>query len=92
MTKSQLSRTICELTTVEGALTGPNKDKWKNTMDAEYESITSNNVWDLVELPKDGKVVNCKWIFKCKLGVNGLVERYKARLVAQGYSQRPGVD
>ena len=83
---------VCEQTTVEEALTGTDKDKWKNAMDAEYESITSNNVWDLVELPKDGKVVNCKWIFKCKLGDNGLVERYKARLVAQGYSHRPGVD
>ena len=82
---------VCEPTTVEEALTGPDKDKWKNAMDAEYESITSNNVWDLVELPKDGKV-DCKWIFKCKLGDNGLVEWYKARLVAQGYSQRPGVD
>ena len=39
----------CELTTVEEALTGADKDKWKNAMDAEYESITSHNVWDFVE-------------------------------------------
>ena len=54
--------------------------------------MISNNVWDLVELPKNARVVNCKWIFKHKIGATGLVERYKARLVAQGYSQLPGID
>ena len=42
--------------------------------------------------PKDRKVINSKWVFKYKLGENGLVEHYKAHLVAQGYSQRPGND
>ena len=41
---------------------------------------------------KDRKVINSKWVFKCKLGENGLVECYKARLVAQRYSERPGLD
>ena len=61
-------------------------------MDAEYQSLISNKVWDLVELPKDGRIVNCKWIFKQKVGASGLIERYKVRLVAQGYSQVPGID
>ena len=74
------------------ALTGADREKWKDAMDAEHKSLISNNVWDLVELPKNARVVNCKWIFKHKIGVTGLVERYKARLVAQGYSQLPGID
>ena len=77
---------------VEEALSGPNKGKWKKAMEAEYHSLISNNVWDLVELPKDCRVINSKWIFKQKIGASGLVERYKARLVAQGYSQVPGID
>ena len=49
------------------------------------------NVWNLVEVPKDRKVVGSKWVFKKKVGANGSVERYKARLVAQGFSQKFGL-
>uniref|UniRef100_A0A1X7TBP1 Reverse transcriptase Ty1/copia-type domain-containing protein n=1 Tax=Amphimedon queenslandica TaxID=400682 RepID=A0A1X7TBP1_AMPQE len=61
-------------------------------MDEEYNSLMSNDVWELVKLPKDERVLSSKWIFKCKIGATGNINRYKARLVAQGYSQRPGVD
>lgn len=81
---------IKEPQTVDEALTCSNREKWKEAMDEEYTSLMSNDIWELVELPKDGKVVSC--IFKCKLGATGNIDRYKARLVAQGYSQRPGVD
>ena len=74
------------------ALSGADREKWKDAMDAEHRSLISNNVWDLVELLKNTRVVNCKWIFKHKIEVTGLVERYKARLVAQGYSQLPGIE
>uniref|UniRef100_A0A1X7TFD5 Reverse transcriptase Ty1/copia-type domain-containing protein n=1 Tax=Amphimedon queenslandica TaxID=400682 RepID=A0A1X7TFD5_AMPQE len=57
-------------------------------MQKEFESLEENQVWDLVELPKDRRVVGSKWVFKRKIGENGKVERYKARLVAQGYSQK----
>jgi hypothetical protein len=42
----------------------------------------------VVELLKDGKVVDCKWVYKIKKGVDDKVERYKARLVVKGYSQK----
>ena len=56
------------------------------------QSFKANQVWDLVTPPKDCKVINSKWVFKCKLGEQGQVEHYKARLVTRGYSQRPGID
>ena len=55
-------------------------------------SIKANEVWELVELPKGKKIIGCKWVYKCKLGVDGSVERYKARLVAKGFSQKYGLD
>ena len=51
----------------------------------EMESIYSNDVWDLVELPKSGKPVGNKWVFKRKTKVDGSIECYKTRLVAQGF-------
>ena len=56
------------------------------------DSLHENIVWELVELPKDRKPVGSKWVFKVKINADGSVERCKARLVAQGYSQKEGLD
>ena len=74
------------------ALDSDNGSEWGKAMEKEIESLYANEVWDLVELPKDRKAVGSKWVFKTKRNANGTVERYKARLVAQGYSQQHGQD
>ena len=61
-------------------------------MEKEMKSLYSNEVWDLVELPQGKSVLGSKWVFKRKLGPDGWVEYYKARLVAQGCAQKPGCD
>ena len=81
-----------EPTTVKEALTGPDETQWLSAMEKEMESLHTNNVWDLVELPKGQKAISSKWVFKLKTGADGLVERHKARLVAQGFSQTFGFD
>lgn len=68
------------------------KDKWIQAMNKEINSIAENKVWTLTELPNDIKPVNCKWVYKTKRDGEGNVESYKARLVAQGYSQIEGID
>eukprot|EP00253_Pinus_taeda_P026260 PITA_26260 len=55
-------------------------------------SIKSNEVWDLVELPNGAKAIGCKWVFKTKKDSLGNIERYKARLVAKGFTQKEGID
>ena len=55
-------------------------------------ALQRNQTWDLVLFPKGRKPVGCKWVFKRKMGLNGSIEKYKASLVAKGYSQVEGVD
>ena len=61
-------------------------------MQREYDSILSMDVWDLVSPPVNRKIVPCKWVFKKKTDSDGNVIQYKSRLVAQGFSQDPGLD
>jgi hypothetical protein len=65
---------------------------WQEAMMEEYASIMKKDVWEVVPRPKDKKVVRSKWIYKVKHAVDGSVEKYKARFVAKGFSQREGVD
>eukprot|EP00253_Pinus_taeda_P026597 PITA_26597 len=65
---------------------------WKDAMNEEYESIIKNDVWDVVPRPKDKFVVTSKWIYKIKHGADGSAKKHKARLVAQGFCQKEGVD
>lgn len=65
----KLYQAVCdedEPTTVEEAMAGPDKEKWKQAMFEEYNSFQKNNAWTLVDLPEDKKAVQNKWIFKKK--------------------------
>ena len=73
------------------AMSGENSDKWLMAMKEELKSMDDNNVWEMTELPKDSKRVDCKWVFKTKRDSKGNVERYKVRLVAKGYTQKDGI-
>ncbi len=77
---------------IEEALTCENSKEWECVTQEEYDSLMTNNTWTLVPLPVGRKPVSYKWVFKIKQGANGEVERYKARLVARGFTQTYGVD
>ncbi|GJR00472.1 zinc finger, CCHC-type containing protein [Tanacetum coccineum] len=65
---------------------------WKETINDEMDSVMGNNTWVLVDLPPGCKPLSCKWIFKRKLKVNGTIEKFKARLVIQGFKHKSGID
>ena len=68
------------------------KKEWVEAMTEEYQSIMKNDVWDIV-LKQEGKsIVSSKWIFKIKHAADGSIEKYKARFVAIGFSQKEGID
>jgi hypothetical protein len=65
---------------------------WVDAMVEEYDSIVKNSVWEIVPRPIDKSVVGSRWIYKVKQAADGSVEKYKARFVAQGFSQIKGID
>ncbi|GJY81388.1 zinc finger, CCHC-type containing protein [Tanacetum coccineum] len=64
----------------------------KEAINDEMDFIMGNNSWVLVNLPPGCKPLGCKWIFKRKLKVDGTIEKFKARLVIQGFKQKSGKD
>lgn len=74
------------------ALNSKNSGKWMQALEAEYNSLVKSETWELVPPPDDANIVGSKWVFKVKRKANGEVDRYKARLVAQGYTQTYGID
>ncbi|GJY18896.1 zinc finger, CCHC-type containing protein [Tanacetum coccineum] len=61
-------------------------------IDDEIGSIMENNTWVLSDLPSGCKPLGCKWIFKRKMKVDGTIDKFKARLVIQGFRQKEGID
>ena len=59
--------------------------KWRMAM-VELEALCKNKTWVLTPLPTGKKTVSCKWVYTVKQNAEGKIERYKARLVARGYS------
>jgi hypothetical protein len=73
-------------------LSGPDAGKWYEACMAEMQAHFENGTWQLVQLPAGCKAIGSKWVFKIKRNAEGSVELFKACLVAQGFSQCPGVD
>ncbi|CAI7851136.1 unnamed protein product [Closterium sp. NIES-53] len=74
-----------EPATLEEAMSGPQKEEWKAAMDAEFNNLIENGTWELVELPEGRRPISSKWVFKVKSGVDGALERFKSRLVANWF-------
>lgn len=86
---SQFALSIMEPRTYEEA----NKTKeWRNAMEEELEALKKNQTWSLVNLPSRKRAIALKWVFKTKLKADGTIQKYKARIVAKGYTQEYGVD
>lgn len=72
-----------------------NKDaKWiyAIAMMLEIEVLNANKTWEFVDLSSDVVPISNKWVYKVKRHADWSIERFKARLVAQGFNQIEGLD
>jgi hypothetical protein len=76
-------------TSVRAALRDSN---WKHAMQLEFDALQANGTWTLVPRPPGARVLSGKWVFKTKLHSDGTLDKYKARWVLRGDTQRPGLD
>jgi len=84
--------TVEEPKSYRQAKVSPQWSDWKKAMDEELKSLKENDVCDVIPKPAGRKIVDSRWVYKAKGNAQGEVERYKARLVAEGFSQILGQD
>jgi transposase InsO family protein len=81
-----------EPSSLRDALKGPNARLWQQAVDVENRNLESKGTWSEVRKPDGRKVIGCRYVLKVKRDALGKIIKFKARLVAQGFSQVPGVD
>ena len=77
-----LAHGISELETTE----------WREACQQEYDNLMGYHTWMLVDRPPNTNIMGSCWIFRVKRDNLGHINKYKAKLVAQGFSQVPGID
>eukprot|EP00873_Tetraselmis_striata_P040481 jgi/Tetstr1/460745/TSEL_005930.t1 len=78
--------------TIKHALAGKYHREWHASIVSELRSLRARNTFAYARLPLGRHAIGNKWVFKVKGISDGSVSRFKARLVAQGFSQQAGVD
>ncbi|KAL9247573.1 hypothetical protein vseg_020991 [Gypsophila vaccaria] len=80
-----------EPATYRGAMTSYDSKLWLEAMQSKIDSMHTNQVWDLVDLPDKVQPLQCKWLYKIKRSLDRQRDIYKAQLVAKGFTQVQGL-
>ncbi|CDO69616.1 hypothetical protein BN946_scf184851.g4 [Trametes cinnabarina] len=78
--------------TLEEAKASPDWPQWEAAIDKEIKNLCDHDTYNLVEPLPNANIVGCRFVFHIKRDADGSITQFKARLVAQGYTQMPGVD
>ncbi|MBW0488376.1 hypothetical protein O181_028091 [Austropuccinia psidii MF-1] len=90
--KALLTTTDNAPKTYHKAIQGENKVEWESAIQKELLTMKKLEVWDVIELRSDYKLVGTTWVFKIKKDHLNHALEHKARLCAQGFTQTPGID
>ena len=81
-----------EPTTMTEALSASDAVEWRQAMEEELHGLPENEKFQRRRIPSNTKPTKARFVYKLKRRADGEIERYKARAVARGFTQRPGVD
>ena len=90
--QANLSDSTTDPRTLKEALKRPDADKWYHAAAEEVQSLIENGTFRVRERLSTDKPIGARWVLRVKRKADGSIERYKGRVVAKGYSQRPGFD
>lgn len=92
MSMAESTSKIYEPNTYDEAISDPiHGRRWREAIEEELQNLENHHTWEYEELPNNRKAIGSKWVFKVKYHPNGSVARFKARLVAQEFSQIQGI-
>ena len=80
---------------ISDAMRSSEKEKWMDAINTELQCLEDHETWEVIQpggLPAEARPITSRVVLQDKIGQNRTVERYKARLVAHGFRQRPGID
>ncbi|SAM70230.1 uncharacterized protein UBRO_21042 [Ustilago bromivora] len=78
--------------TVREALSGPDRGLWEQAMQKELEGLEAMGTWEVTDLLPGKNTVNTCWVLKIKTDADLIPTKYKAQLVARGFTQKEGLD
>ncbi|CAI7901807.1 unnamed protein product [Closterium sp. NIES-54] len=83
-----------EPATVQQALGGEHKEKWREAMDRELKALKERNTWKIVpiSMARNKTILTGKWVFRVKTKADGTIDKFKARWVVRGFDQEHGRD
>ncbi|CAI7779715.1 unnamed protein product, partial [Closterium sp. NIES-53] len=83
-----------EPATVQQALGGEHKEKWREAMDRELKALQERNTWKVVptSVARNKTILTGKWVFRVKTKADGTIDKFKARWVVRGFDQEHGRD
>ncbi|KAF8731517.1 hypothetical protein AX14_004766 [Amanita brunnescens Koide BX004] len=77
---------------LQEAKASPDWPEWEKAIITELKQLHEMGTWEMADAPHDRKPIANKWVFLQKFDKNGILTKYKARLMSKGFSQIPGMD
>ncbi|SYW81683.1 uncharacterized protein UHO2_00187 [Ustilago hordei] len=78
--------------TISKALSGEDRKHWEEAMCKELDGLRAMGTWEIADLPQGMNAVDTHWVLKIKTDANLILTKFKARLVARGFTQREGIN